>query len=191
MLGNDLLRGELVRLDALDRADVDTFGPWWRDLELIGNLSQTAAFPFTVEDELEWFESMRKNKDVSMFAIRRIDTGALIGTTSLFDVNWRIRKCLFGIAIGDKSAWGQGYGTDATRLALRYAFMELNLNRVQLHVYSFNDRARRAYEKAGFILEGTLRDAVYRDGRHHDEHVMAVLRRDWEADRPPTGPCRS
>lgn len=65
-------------------------------------------------------------------------------------------------------------------MALSYSFLELNLNRVELMVYAFNERAHRAYEKAGFQLEGRLRDALYREGRYHDELVMSVLRREWD-----------
>jgi RimJ/RimL family protein N-acetyltransferase len=61
--------------------------------------------------------------------------------------------------------------------------MRVNLNRIQLFVYSFNPRAIRAYEKAGFRIEGTLRENIYRDGRYWDEYVMAILRSDWEQMR--------
>ena len=177
--GADLLKGELVHLDALDRSDIETLGPWWTNLDLIQYLSQGAAFPKTMEDEVEWFERQRKDSGTFTFAIRRNDDMSLIGTASLFSFNWRIRKCVFGISIGDPSAWGRGYGTDATRIVIRYGFEELNLNRIQLHVYEYNERARRAYEKAGFTVEGRLREAVYREGRHYDELVMAVLRSEW------------
>ena len=183
MIGNQLLHGNAVYLDALDRADIPLLGAWWRSIELSQFLSQDAIFPQTEEDETAWFESMRKDRDSYVFAIRRIDTDALVGTTSLFQFNWRTRKCLFGIALGDPTVWGKGYGTDATQITLRYAFQELNMNRVQLYVYEFNERAKRVYEKTGFRVEGRLRQSSYREGKHYDEFVMAILREDWEASQ--------
>jgi RimJ/RimL family protein N-acetyltransferase len=180
MQGAQLLKGDLIYLDALERSDMEIMGPWWRNLDLAQYLSQDAIVPATMEDEMEWFEAQRKDKSSFVFAVRRNDDNALLGSTSLFQINWRIRKCLFGIALGDPTVWGRGYGTDATRVTLRYAFEELNLNRVQLHVYEFNERGARAYEKAGFRQEGRLRQAVYREGRYFDELVMAALRSDWE-----------
>ena len=181
MIGNKLLQGELVYLDVLEKTDIPLLAAWWRSVELSQYLSQDALFPKNEQDELEWYESVRKNPNIFVFAIKRQDDDALIGTTSLFDINWRIRKCTFGIALGDPTVWGKGLGTDATRTVVGYAFRELNLNRVQLYVYEFNERGRRAYEKAGFVREGTLRESVYREGRLFSEDIMAILRSDWEA----------
>lgn len=180
MLGDALLVGERVFLDALDREDMETVGPWWRSLTLQQYLSPGRIVPMTMEDEMAWFDSVRKNDDVILFAIRLAESRRIIGTTSLMQFNWRSRKCFFGIAIGDQGAWGRGYGTDATRLMLRYAFLELNLHRVSLWVYAFNERAIRAYKRAGFRIEGTLRENLYRDGRYWDEHIMGALREEWE-----------
>jgi RimJ/RimL family protein N-acetyltransferase len=180
MLGDALVRGERVYLDAVERSDMETIGPWWRSLTLQQYLNPGAMMPQGMDDELDWFDAARKNTDLYLFGIRTQADDRLIGTTTLMQFNWRCRKCLFGIAIGDQSAWNKGYGSEATALALRYGFMELNLNRIQLFVYSFNSRAVRAYEKAGFAIEGTLRENLFRDGRYWDEYVMAVLRGDWQ-----------
>ena len=76
-------------------------------------------------------------------------------------IEWMNRCARFGIFMGEKSFWNQGYGTEATRLMLKHAFETLNLNRIFLHVYETNPRAIRAYEKVGFVKEGLLRDAIY------------------------------
>jgi RimJ/RimL family protein N-acetyltransferase len=82
---------------------------------------------------------------------------------------------MFGIVIGEKAHWNRGFGTEATRLALRFAFGELNLHRVELEVFAFNKRAIRAYEKAGFRLEGTRLQSHFHNGAYHDAHIMGVL----------------
>jgi RimJ/RimL family protein N-acetyltransferase len=90
-------------------------------------------------------------------------------------VDWKNRSAVLGIVLGEKKHWGNGFGTDAVRLILGFAFRELNLHRVELDVYDYNVRAIRCYEKAGFRREGTLRDALFRDGAYHDVFRMAVL----------------
>ena len=81
--------------------------------------------------------------------------------------------------IGEKEYWNQGYGTETMRVMCRYGFEELNLNRIWLRVYETNPRGRNAYQKAGFVHEGTLREAEYKRGRYIDVHVMSVLKSDW------------
>ena len=86
-----------------------------------------------------------------------------------------------GIGIGEREFWGKGYGTDAMDLILRYAFVELNLRRVSLNVFEFNQRALRSYEKAGFQLEGRQRQVMQREGRRSDILYMGILREEWMA----------
>ena len=86
-----------------------------------------------------------------------------------------------GIQIGERDYWGKGYGTDALRVLLRYAFDELNLQRVSLSVLEGNARAMRSYEKCGFRYEGRERHAWAYDGRRWDEIYMGLLREEWEA----------
>jgi RimJ/RimL family protein N-acetyltransferase len=139
------------------------------------------------DDELEWYENMRKDKDTFIFGIRTLEDDKLIGNCGLHRPDWRNRSALFGIGIGDKAYWGRGYGTDATRVLMGYAFGELNLNRVELEVYDFNKRAFRSYEKVGFVHEGTRRQALFRDGAYHDVYIMALLREDWFAQQERPG----
>jgi diamine N-acetyltransferase len=85
----------------------------------------------------------------------------------------------FGIVIGDKSYWNQGYGTEAVRLLVRFGFHTLNLNRIFLRVYETNPRAIRAYEKAGFTSEGRERQAEFRNGKYIDVLRMSILRAEF------------
>jgi RimJ/RimL family protein N-acetyltransferase len=85
-----------------------------------------------------------------------------------------------GVGIGNRAYWGQGYGSEAVRLTLGYAFEELNLHRVSLSVLGDNPRAIRAYEKCGFVREGQWRELAHYDGQWSDEVVMGILRSEWE-----------
>jgi RimJ/RimL family protein N-acetyltransferase len=85
------------------------------------------------------------------------------------------------IGLGDSANWGKGYGNEATRLALGFAFNELNLHRVQLTVFDYNSRAIHLYEKLGFQQEGIYREFLQRDGRRFDMYLYGLLRHEWEA----------
>jgi RimJ/RimL family protein N-acetyltransferase len=89
------------------------------------------------------------------------------------------RTAFVGIGIGERAYWGKGYGTDAMKVALRFAFTEINLERVTLNVFEYNPRAIRSYEKAGFKHEGRMRGALLKDGRRWDMIYMGILREEW------------
>lgn len=182
MLGNDLLKGKAVYLNAITRDDITQFAQWFADLELLQYLWLHPLFPQTYEGEVEWYERMRKS-DGYNFAIRTLDHLILIGSASLKAPDWKNRSAELGIAIGDADFWGKGFGTDAVRVLLRYGFLELNLNRIELVVYGYNQRAIKSYEKIGFQHEGTRRQALYRNGQYYNTHIMAILRQEWQDEQ--------
>lgn len=176
-----MLYGKNLRLRAIERADIPTFVRWFNDPEVRRYLARYE--PMSIAQEEKWFEEHLGKKDEFLFGIEALvaDNWVLIGDIGLHRIDWKNRSATFGIVIGEKAYWDQGFGTEATRTMLRFAFEELNLHRVELHVLDFNPRAIRCYEKAGFRHEGTLRDAVFQDGRYHDAHVMGMLAPDWYA----------
>ena len=113
------------------------------------------------------------------FRLRTLENDRLIGFVALHSIEWNNQAGLLAIGIGEAEYRNRGYGSDALRLILRYAFEELNLNRVGLDVIANNERAIAAYERAGFRREGAMRSAVQRDGRRHDRLIMGILREEW------------
>lgn len=113
----------------------------------------------------------------------RLDDGEAIGEIVLKDVDPDAGRASMRIALFSATRCGQGYGTEALRLLLDFAFGELGLHRVELEVYSYNERARRSYLKCGFKEEGRLREAVIADGRRYDLVLMGILRAEYEAGR--------
>lgn len=176
-----------IRLRTVEREDIPTFLRWFNDPEVRRYLLMFE--PMSKAKEERWFEARMDRTDDYLFGIEVPvgDGWQHIGNVGLHRVNWVSSHCIFGIIIGERDYWGKGYGTKATRAALHFAFNTLNLHRVELEVFDFNPRAMRAYEKAGFRREGTRRDAIYQDGAYHDEHVMAILRSEFELHEAQAG----
>jgi RimJ/RimL family protein N-acetyltransferase len=167
-----MIYGTITRLRRIERDDIPTFVRWFADPEVREFLLLNR--PISIAEEEQWFVQQLQSQNAELFAIETND-GIHIGNIGLHDINWLHRSAEMGIVIGHKQYWGKGYGSDAIRTLLRFAFDEMNLHRVQLTVYEDNARAIRAYEKCGLRHEGRLRDAVYRKGRYYDMLLMSVL----------------
>ena len=166
--------GERIYLRPVERTDGPLFASWFNDPEVTEQLA--LRWPVNLDFEDHFIASLGKNEHKIVLGIALKQDDRLIGNTGLEDIDYVNRHCVFGIAIGVKEEWGKGYGTEATRLVCRYAFVRLNLNRVALNVYETNTRGLRAYEKVGFRREGVLRQAHWADDRFVDTIVMGLLR---------------
>ena len=177
----NLFTGKLARLAAIDPEEASkSFAQWNRDSEYVRLLDITPPRLYSTKAIKEWMEKdLEKQTDMYWFAIRALEDDRLLGDITLSVVNWGNRNAFTGISIGDREFWGKGYGTDAMRLILRYGFYELNLRRISLVVFEFNQRALRSYEKAGFRIEGRQRQGVQREGRRWDILYMGILREEW------------
>jgi len=182
-----IIRGEQVYLRPTERSDVPAFVRWFNDADVLRNLAMSA--PMSEASEIGWFDRMLEvqGKTAYHFVICLLTDDRPIGTIGLEGVNLQDGVAEFGIAIGEKSEWGKGHGTDALRAICDFGFGELRLERIGLMVYAGNDRAQRSYEKAGFTHEATMRRAHFARGQHHDVHVMSLLRDEWLALPRPRG----
>jgi UDP-4-amino-4,6-dideoxy-N-acetyl-beta-L-altrosamine N-acetyltransferase len=172
-----MIHGQKTRLRRIEREDIPTFVRWFNDPEVREFL--VINRPISMAEEEQWFERQLQASDTEIFCIETSD-GVHIGNIGLHDIDLRHRHAEMGIVLGEKDYWSQGYGSDAIRTLLRFAFDEMNLHRVFLKVYEDNPRAIRAYEKCGFQHEGRLRQAIYRKGRYYDELLMSVLRHEFK-----------
>ena len=179
------IRGEQVYLRPAERDDLDTFVRWFSDSETTRYLAIRAPFSKAMEER--WFESMleEQGKKSYHFVICLLADGRPIGTAGFHHVNYEDGHASFGISIGERAEWDKGYGTDALRAICDFGFGQLRLERIELDVYEPNKRAQRSYEKAGFVIEGTLRNSHFSDGKHHDVLRMSLLREEWEAQPRP------
>ena len=177
-----VIYGKRVRLRSAERSDLEKFLEWINDPEVTAGLM--LFLPMSSVDEEKWFDNaMQRPQEEKPLVIDRKDGDGwrLIGNSSFFAFDWVTRAAEVGIMIGDKTVWNQGYGTEVMTLLLRHGFETLNLNRIFLRVYAENKRAIRTYEKAGFVHEGCMRQAVYKHGRYSDVFYMSVLREEWNA----------
>jgi RimJ/RimL family protein N-acetyltransferase len=182
-MSTTLLQGELVRLVAANsEADAELFARWSRDSEYMRLQDSEAAQLLSVKKAKEAIQRWMENEqpDQYVFMIRTLAEDLPIGTVGLDGIRWSNGDTFVGIAVGEREYWGKGYGTDAMRVILRFAFAELNLHRVSLNVFEYNPRAVRSYEKVGFVVEGRQRQVLNREGRRWDVLYMGILREEWE-----------
>jgi RimJ/RimL family protein N-acetyltransferase len=145
--------------------------------EEVTRLTGTHA-TFTREQIEKYADSRAALTDASYWAVLVRTSGDFLGEAVLNEVDFDNESAGFRIALF--GSLGQGFGTEATRLVVDYALRTVGLHRVSLEVFDFNPRAQRAYEKAGFVREGILRDSLLWDGERHDTIVMSVLRSDLD-----------
>jgi RimJ/RimL family protein N-acetyltransferase len=168
------VRGKHVALTPLSAGDLPVLFRWINDRSEV--LWNAPYRPVTEAQHAEWFEAIQRRKDAVIFAIRLLDTQRLIGSCQLHSINDTHRSAELQMRLGESEGRGHGYGSEAIQLLLAFAFKDLNLRRVHAHVLGTNTRALRFYEKAGFLREGTLREAAHIDGRYVDIALLGILR---------------
>ncbi len=176
-----MLTGEKVRLRAYKKEDISLAQELLNEPDIRLNLAVPVPFPFTLEDEEKWYSGLTAMKDTYNFAIEDLETGLYLGGCGINAVDWKNSHATVGIFIGQEAYLGRGYGTDAMRVLVDFIFNEMNLNKIILNVFSFNERAVKSYKKCGFSVEGTHRQELFRGGRYHDNLHMGLLRSEWAA----------
>lgn len=177
----DLYRGSLVRLlDESPEVLAKAYAKWHRDTEQHRLADDDPAQLWSEKKLKEFLEKRSENASNSFrFSIRTLEDDKLIGGVGLWVISWTHAEAWLGISIGERDYWGRGYGTEAVRLILQYGFLELNLRRISLGLHAYNERARKSYEKIGFVMEGRMRGEGWRDGVHYDSLWMGILREEW------------
>lgn len=182
MKGGDrifVISGERVSLVVLSMDDVYTISRWANDKRVTQYLNIFRGV-FSVEYERKWLEKALMDTDNPTFGIWKNDEERLIGILSL-RVDKDNNRALIGLYIGEVRYWNQGLGTEATILALDYAFNVLNVHKVWLGVFAFNKRALKSYIKAGFKEVGRLREHVrLSDNQYVDYIVMDILKNEFD-----------
>lgn len=137
------------------------------------------ARPSSLETLRDKLQRMNNDPNSIIFTICTKEPDNPVGMAAFVRIDWVGRMAIYYIAIAESENRLKGFGSETTRLIMDYAFNTLNLNRVQLHVAVENEKAIAVYKKTGFQIEGTLRQAMYRDGKYHNFYVMGLLKSDF------------
>ncbi|MFC7322358.1 GNAT family N-acetyltransferase [Halobacillus campisalis] len=173
-----ILRGPRVHLGPVTDEHLDTISKWFNNSFFLRRLDAFPARPRSVDSLKEWRNEAADSNTEFIFSICEGDT--FIGYVSLDGILWNQRNGWLAIAIGDPSHQGEGYGTEAMKLLIDYAFYELNLHRLQLTVFEYNQPAIWLYEKLGFTYEGAQREFILRDGGRYDMFMYGLLSHEWD-----------
>lgn len=176
-----MLKGERVILRAMRPEDLERFAEFRNDVELNllgGWLAEPVPFARIEADYRAYLES--RPEELTWFGIET--QGRFIGQCLLHHFDYTARSCELRITIGDRDFVGRGYGRDAVRLLVKYAFRLRNIQRVWLTTNGSNERAIKAFQAAGFEVEGRLRRHVWLDGRYDDLVHMGILREDAQPE---------
>lgn len=177
-----VLTGERAALGPLKRDHLAMLARWINDPEVRRGLAYRGLA--NEDAELKWYEEMTESgrqprPSAVGFAVHDAADGELVGVCGIEGIDHHFSRAELGIFLGRRR--GIGIGTDATRLALDWAFNMLGLRNVMLETYEFNEQARRAYEQAGFRAIGRRRDAVSVMGRRWDSILMDATAADFES----------
>lgn len=172
---NYIIEGENVGFTSVDKDYLKKFKKWLNDLS-VNKYTSLFGAALTAEEEEEWYESQRKRDDWAFFIIHFLEEEEPIGNCSLVEIDHRNRRGEMGIVLGEKDYWNRGLGTESVRLLTDYGFSVLNLHSINLQMKSFNERARRAYEKVGYRSAGKLRDYWYMNGEYYHNIIMDILK---------------
>lgn len=166
-----------VMLRGMVPEDLDTLFEWMQDADLLRLINRTKKT--SPESHYAWYQRSLSDEGQLIFSIELKETGAFIGQCGLKHIDLKSRKAELWIFIGDRESRGCGYGYDAVRGVLWYAFNEKGLNRVTVYVVSYNADVCRFYERLGFRHEGVFRQDVSVDGHFYDTVHMAVLKEEY------------
>jgi RimJ/RimL family protein N-acetyltransferase len=151
------------------------------DPEIGGNLTPDIPYPITLNEEERWFQSITALGDTYKFAIETLEDKTFIGGCSINSIDWKNSVATVGIFLGNKDYQGKGYGSDAMKVLMDFIFMQMNINKIRLIVYSYNESAIKCYKKCGYRVEGILRQEVYKDGKYYDKISMGFLKVEYLA----------
>jgi RimJ/RimL family protein N-acetyltransferase len=174
-----VLTGKLVKLVPINKEKIaEQWANWNIDSDYTRLLDIGPSYLYARKQIEKWIDEIDDGS--CEFAIHAIAEDKVIGDIGIGDFDWAAGTTWVGIGIGEPDFRGKGYGTDAMRIILRYAFEELNLHRVNLSVFEFNKRAIRSYEKCGFKYEGVMREFIYKEDKRWDIWNMGILHSEWQ-----------
>ncbi|TKI58847.1 GNAT family N-acetyltransferase [Brevibacillus antibioticus] len=136
---------------------------------------------FTREQIHQYIANKGQDSSSVLLLICLCENDQVIGDVQIGDIDSKNRNAFIRISIDQNAYQGKGYGSEALLLMLDYGFGILNLHRIELNVFAFNERAIHTYEKLGFQREGVQRQALYYNHAYHDSILMSMLANEYRA----------
>jgi len=174
--------GNRIMLREYMKEDIENIKKWCNNPEITKNLSDIFLYPHSLKQSEGFLNMMMEggNSSAKGFVIAEKETGNYIGQIDLLNIDWKNRTSLLGIVIGEIENQGKGYGKEAIKLLQKFAFEELNLNKIELDVHDFNEKAYNCYISCGFVVEGRKREKFYTNGKYYDYIFMGILKNEYE-----------
>lgn len=170
-----LFESPRIRFRKITTEDAELYDAWRNNIEVMRYTNPSLDL-YSTEETIAFVEQVILGSHAAKSYIIVDKTEDIpIGITSLINIDYKNRNAECIIDIGEADYWGKGYGAEALTLLLDYAFSEMNLHRVSLRVFSFNERAIHLYKKIGFQQEGSSRESLFRDGKWHGIIHMGLL----------------
>lgn len=174
-----LFESTRITLRKMTVQDIEVYHKWRNDLEVMQSTAPILDVYHIEETEEFVTQVILGSHSSKCYIIVDKESKKPIGITSLINIDNKNRNAECIIDIGDKESWGKGYGAEAMKLLLDFGFLEMNLHRIYLRVFSFNSRAIKLYEKLGFQQEGKSRESIFRNGKWHDIIHMSIMQNEY------------
>jgi RimJ/RimL family protein N-acetyltransferase len=174
-----LFESSRIILRKMTPEDIELYHGWRNDMDVMKSTSPFLDI-YNFDETREFVNQViLGSHSTKSYIIVDKESSKPIGITSLINIDYKNSNAEFIIDIGNKSFWGKGYGIEAMNIILNYSFLEMNLHKVYLRVFSFNNRAIKLYEKIGFQYEGRSRESIFREGKWHDIIHMGFLQSEY------------
>lgn len=168
-----LLANEMIRLRVMEEQDIQHICSWHNDYATTRMTTLSTFIPRTLDEELNWFRRKLADETCRYFMIEELDTGQTIGFISYSGLDYRNRKVLLSVVIGDCSYRGKGMAAQALQLMESFAANELNVRKITVQILAFNEPSLRLFSRQGYTVEGELKKEIYREGAYHDLVILS------------------
>jgi RimJ/RimL family protein N-acetyltransferase len=172
------IEGERIYLRGVCLSDAGEHYCRWMNDDRVTRYLESRFYPHSVKRIASYISQVNESSDSVFLAIVVKDKNIHIGNIKVGSINWIHRYADVGIVIGERDFWGQGLATEAIKLVVGYAFNKLNLRRLEAGCYANNPASIRAFQKAGFVEEGRLRQRYFWRGQYVDRVCLGIVRED-------------
>jgi len=177
------LESKNLFLSPLSKDDkLENYSRWINDQETTLFMG-SGKFPLSIDALKDYINGFKNSRDGMLLGIFLKENLNHIGNVTLQDIEHTDRRAEIGIFIGEKEARGKGYATEVIKILAGHAFKKLNLNKLTSGIIEGNDSSKKVFMKAGFSVEGILREHFYLDGKYLDCIRMGLFKSEYESER--------